>query len=204
MKPSDIPRFLEKQEEYDIVVGSRFQAERSLNEWTPLRKGITYLGHFLTKTLLRLPYDATGAFLIVSVGSHSEPAITDGSVRKDYEFFFESLAIFHTANLKIGEIPVVLPARTYGHSKMQFSHMIRGIRRLYSSRSICSACAVVSEHQQTGNFIIPSKTAEEWNEYWGQMVLAASGIQILPGCCKGNYRKYLIKGTLNHFIAKDV
>ena len=128
-QPSDIPRFLEKQKEYDIVVGSRFQAERSLNEWTPLRKAITYLGHFLTKTLLRLPYDATGAFRLYRLDRIPNQLIEMIS-SQDYEYFFESLSIFHAAQLKIGEIPVVLPARTYGHSKMQLSHMIRGIRRL--------------------------------------------------------------------------
>src|ERR1700722_1451545 len=103
-QPSDIPRFLEKQEEYDIVVGSRFQAERSLNEWTPLRKAITYLGHFLTKTLLRLPYDATGAFRLYRLDRI--PNVLIGRIgSQDYEFFFESLAIFHAADLKIGEIP---------------------------------------------------------------------------------------------------
>src|ERR1700677_210352 len=61
-QPSDIPRFLREHEDYDVVVGSRFEAERSLREWSAFRKTITHVGHFLTKALLNLPYDATGAF----------------------------------------------------------------------------------------------------------------------------------------------
>ena len=35
-----------------------------------------------------------------------------------YAFFFESLFVLHTHGFRIREIPIVLPARTYGHSKM--------------------------------------------------------------------------------------
>ena len=47
-QPSDIPRFLREHDECDVVVGSRFEAERSLREWSVLRKIITHVGHFLT------------------------------------------------------------------------------------------------------------------------------------------------------------
>jgi dolichol-phosphate mannosyltransferase len=197
-QPSDILRFLEKQEAYDIVVGSRFQAERSLNEWTPLRKAITYLGHFLTKTLLRLPYDATGAFRLYRLDRIPNQLIEMIS-SQDYEYFFESLSIFHAAQLNIGEIPVVLPARTYGHSKMQLSHMIRGIRRLLQLSLNLFALRRQFRTSQQG-YYHPDKTAEEWNEYWGQREPRPEYkfYEIVASF----YRKYLIKGTLNHFIRK--
>jgi len=197
-QPTDIPRFLEKRDEYEIVIGSRFNAERSLREWSPVRKLITHLGHFLTKTLLKLPFDATGAFRLYRLDRIPNELIGMISSRH-YEFFFESLAVFHEAGLKIGEIPVVLPRRTYGHSKMQVAHMIRGVFRLLQlSLNLASLRRRVRQSQQA--YYHPERTAEEWNVYWGQREPRPEYkfYEIVASF----YRKYLIKRTLNHFIRK--
>jgi dolichol-phosphate mannosyltransferase len=195
---SDIPRFLQKQEEYDVVVGSRFEAERSLREWSALRKFITYLGHFLTKTLLSLPFDATGAFRLYRLDRIPDELI--GMITSQhYEFFFESLAIFHEAGLKIGEIPIVLPRRTYGHSKMQIVHMLRGIRRLLQlSYNLADLRRHFRKSQQS--YYHPEQTAEEWNVYWGKREPRPEYkfYEIIASF----YRKYLIKRTLNYFVRK--
>jgi SAM-dependent methyltransferase len=116
-----------------------------------------------------------------------------------YEFFFESLAIFHEAGLKIGEVPVVLPRRTYGHSKMQIAHMIRGIRRLLQlSFSLAALRRQFRRSQET--YYHPEKTADEWNEYWGQREPRPE--YKFYEVVASFYRKYLIKRTLNHFIQK--
>jgi SAM-dependent methyltransferase len=116
-----------------------------------------------------------------------------------YEFFFESLATFHEAGLKIGEIPIVLPRRTYGHSKMQIVHMIRGIQRLV--RLSFNLATMRSQFRRTKkNYYHPDKTAKEWNEYWGQREPRPEYkfYEIVASF----YRQYLIKRTLNHFIQK--
>ena len=67
-KPQDIPRLLELKETHDVVVGSRFQRESSLREWNLFRRFMTHLGHFLTKAMLRLPYDASGGLRLYRLG----------------------------------------------------------------------------------------------------------------------------------------
>lgn len=197
-QPSDIPRFLAQQDAADVVVGSRFKAEQSLTEWSALRKTITHLGHFLTTSLLKLPYDATGAFRLYRLDRMPERLI--GMISSQhYEFFFESLAIFHEAGLKIGEIAIVLPRRTYGHSKMQMVHVVRGIRRLVGlSFSLAAMRHQLRTSEQT--YYHPDKTAAEWNEYWGQR--APRPEYKFYEAIASFYRKHLIKPTLNHFVQK--
>jgi glycosyltransferase involved in cell wall biosynthesis len=197
-QPVDIIRFFERQEEFDIVVGSRFQNEWSLSEWSALRKIITHLGHSLTRVLLNLPYDATGAFRLYRLDRIPDELINLIS-SQHYEFFFESLATFHEAGLKIGEIPVVLPRRTYGHSKMQLGHMVRGIRRLvHLSFSLAEMRRRFKRSAET--YYDPKRTAEEWNVYWGQREPRPE--YRFYEAIASFYRKYLIKRTLNYFMRR--
>src|SRR5438445_4440145 len=110
-KPQDIPRLLELKDTHDVVVGSRFQRESSLREWNLFRRFLTHLGHFLTKALLQLPYDASGGLRLYRLDRIPTTLIDRIQIR-DYEFFFESLALLHMARLKIGEFPIDMPART--------------------------------------------------------------------------------------------
>jgi dolichol-phosphate mannosyltransferase len=128
-QPSDIPRFIEAAEAVDIVVGTRFQRSDSLKDWNLFRKGMTHLGHFLTRLFLSLPYDASGGFRLYTLNRISQDLI--GSLeRPNYDFFFESLTLMHRRGLTIREVPIDLPARTYGHSKMQLKHIFGGLFRL--------------------------------------------------------------------------
>jgi dolichol-phosphate mannosyltransferase len=127
--PSDIPRFLEAAKASDIVIGTRFARDDSLKDWNLFRKGLTHLGHFLTRLLLSLPYDASGGFRVYTMNRIPQDLI-DGLEARNYEFFFESLTLMHRRGLSIAEVPIDLPARTYGESKMQLKHMFGGLYRL--------------------------------------------------------------------------
>jgi dolichol-phosphate mannosyltransferase len=128
-RPSDIPRFLDAAKTSNIVVGTRFSRADSLKEWNLLRKCITHLAHFLTKVLLSLPYDASGGFRVYQLSTIS-PDLIDSIECRNYEFFFESLTRMHRRGLTIAEVPIDLPARTYGHSKMELKHVFGGFSRL--------------------------------------------------------------------------
>jgi dolichol-phosphate mannosyltransferase len=128
-QPSDIPRFIEAAEAADIVVGSRFQRTDSLKDWNLFRKGMTHLGHFLTRLLLAMPYDASGGFRVYRLDKVPQDLI-DKLESANYDFFFESLTLMHRRGLSIAEVPIDLPARTYGHSKMQLKHIFGGFFRL--------------------------------------------------------------------------
>jgi len=125
--PEDIPHFLREADSADVVVGSRWTAMNSLPGWNAYRRMMTGIGHFLTRAVLGLPYDATGAFRAYRLDRI--PENTFSLVQsKSYSFFFESLFILHKNAFRIREIPIVLPARTYGHSKMTLRAASQSVR----------------------------------------------------------------------------
>jgi hypothetical protein len=90
---------------------------------------MTHLAHFLTKTLLALPYDASGGFRVYQLSKISQDLI-DSLECRNYEFFFESLTLMYRSGLSVAEVPIDLPARTYGESKMELKHIFGGFARL--------------------------------------------------------------------------
>lgn len=122
--PAKIPDLLAAREGNDVVLGSRFLEENSLPGWSPYRRFMTRLGHFLTRHLLRVKYDATGAFRLYDLRT-IPPRLFKAVRSKSYSFFFESLFVADTNKLRIREIPVVLPSRTYGHSKLSLLEAFR-------------------------------------------------------------------------------
>lgn len=125
--PSDIPALIRALDDDDIVVGSRWIHANSLPGWNVFRRLMTRGGHWLTKTMLGLYQDASGAFRAYRLDHINREVFT--LIRsKGYSFFFESLFILGKNGYSIGEIPIVLPARTYGNSKMTAEAAIRSAR----------------------------------------------------------------------------
>jgi dolichol-phosphate mannosyltransferase len=127
--PAYIHDFIAASEGADVVVGSRYMQQKSLTGWNAYRKILTMSGHFLTGLFLRMPYDATGAFRLYNLARLSrqflEPVKSLG-----YSFFFESLYVLHINGFVIREVPILLPARMYGHSKMRMSDAVQSLKRL--------------------------------------------------------------------------
>lgn len=124
--PADIPGLLKYADDYDVVVGSRHIQENSLNGWNLWRKCITRGGHILTSVLLNMPYDATGAFRLYRL-DRIPPELFDLVTSRGYSFFFESLTLLNLNGFRIKEIPIALPPRTYGHSKLRFRDMVHAL-----------------------------------------------------------------------------
>lgn len=124
--PKDIYKFINTSKEADVVVGTRFLKSESLAEWNVYRKLLTRLGHLLTKTFLNMPYDATGAFRLYNL-KNIDIEIFNKVESKGYAFFFESLYLLNRAGCKIVEVPISLPARTYGHSKMTMKEIVKSV-----------------------------------------------------------------------------
>jgi dolichol-phosphate mannosyltransferase len=125
-KPEDIPAFLEASDKADVVIGTRFEMKNSLAEWNLFRKTLTHLGHMLTRLLLRHDFDSTGGFRAYRLDKIRREAF-DLVKARDYEFFYTSLTILHLNGHPIAEIPIELPGRAYGHSKMQLTHMAKSV-----------------------------------------------------------------------------
>ncbi len=128
--PRYITDFIAAGSRYPVVVGTRFELEKSLSEWNPWRRCLTHTGHFLTRALLGIDHDATGAFRLYRLASI--PREVFALVRsRDYAFFFESLHLLVLNGIAVGEVPIDLPARTYGSSKMRLGDVFLGTLALF-------------------------------------------------------------------------
>jgi len=127
--PEYIYDFLKNKGKTDLVVGSRYLKKDSLATWNLFRKSLTHLGHFLTVNLLDMPYDASGAFRLYNLKSIDKNIFS--LIRSNsYSFFFESLFILNLNQRRIVEIPIELPSRTYGTSKMTWKDAWNSLRFL--------------------------------------------------------------------------
>lgn len=124
--PEHIPAMLDLLQFCDVVVASRFIGEGGLEGWSWGRKTMTHLGHILTTVLLRLPFDASGAFRAYKISNIPKETLTRAE-SPGYSFFFESLKILHSNYVSIKEYPIVLSARTYGHSKMKLQDVVHSL-----------------------------------------------------------------------------
>lgn len=129
--PEYILDFIKNKDKTDIVVGSRYLKRDSLATWNLFRKSLTHLGHFLTVNLLNMPYDASGAFRLYNLKS-IDPSVFSLIQSNGYSFFFESLFILNFNRKSIFEIPIELPSRTYGTSKMTWKDAWKSFQFLIS------------------------------------------------------------------------
>jgi dolichol-phosphate mannosyltransferase len=198
--PSDIPRILEQSTVCDIAVGSRWAQKDSLPGWNLFRRAMTLLGHILTKVVLGISQDASGAFRVYRL-DRLHHGVFDLVKSKGYSFFFESLFIFIRNGFSIREVPITLPARTYGSSKMTLAAAFR------------SACFIFelafANLRRPEQFLLPSLTLQldsalidpqDWDTYWNK-----SGEQGNPiyETIAGIYRRGVIRKNLEKAILRE-
>ena len=145
--PRYIPLFLERINEFDLVIGSRTVPLGQDLRKSPVRRWITHLSSFYTRSVLRLPFsdcnsgyrcfrrkvlEAVGLDTILSTG----PSIVQELLFKAYLLGFS-----------ICEIPIVFVEREAGESKLNLKRLLKGflmvlrlkgfhlLRRLKESRS---------------------------------------------------------------------
>jgi dolichol-phosphate mannosyltransferase len=199
--PERIVDFLAQADKYDIIVGSRYLQKDSLRNWNLLRKTLTRVGHWLTNALLRMPYDATGAFRLYRL-DQIPAGIFDLVYSRSYSFFFESLYICWLNGARIREIPIELPARTYGHSKMAWRDVIRSttlLAHLYIKNYIDPRIFLYSEPFTASRQLEPSRARREWTAYWIEKKKPGA---LLYDLVAAFYRKFIIKPQLNRFAGK--
>ena len=119
-----IDHFFESLSESAVVIGSRHLKSGSTRDWPVTRRVTTFIGHFCTRFALGLPHDATNAYRAYDLRK-LDRKIFERVGAKGYAFFFESLYRLSKAGATIQEIPVHLPARTLGASKMTTQEMLR-------------------------------------------------------------------------------
>ncbi len=129
--PSDIPRLLKACQNHDLAVGSRYMHPGSLPGWNLYRRCLTRFGHWMTSRFLDLPHDASGAFRVYRLDRIPQ-GLFQLVQSRSYAFFFESLFLMKKNGVGVNEIPIVLPARTYGHSKLSHVEALRSLSILFS------------------------------------------------------------------------
>ena len=204
-KVEEVLKFKQENDNYDIIVASRFIQKNSLKGWNLLRKSLTHLGHLVTRTLLRMPYDATGGFRcyrLDRIPSYAFSAVTS----KGYSFFFESLYILNVNQIHIGQIPINLPPRTYGHSKMNFREVRRSVSFLFNiffttllNSERYRLIAPLTSDEINRNISPEHQDDQGWDDYWEQQKGTGG---LLYDTIAAFYRKFIIKPTLNYFIKK--
>ena len=129
--PSDVLKLINNSTGFDVTAGSRYLAPGSLPGWNLMRQSLTGFGHLLTKHLLDIQFDATGALRAYDLRTIPREAFNLVKAR-GYGFFFESMFVLVRNGYSVKEFPIVLPARTYGSSKMTTREVFRSANRLLS------------------------------------------------------------------------
>lgn len=199
--PHKILDALEQKDRADVVVGSRYMTQGSLTGWNFMRKLLTWTGHALTRTLLGMSFDATGAFRLYRLDKIPRPAFSLVT-SKGYSFFFESLYILHFNKHSIKEIPIALPPRTYGHSKMDLNEVRRSVKLListYLTKLLNEERYRIADPVDVSTINAAIKDDQGWDDYWADH---KSDGGLVYDLIAAFYRKYIIKRNLNYFVAK--
>jgi dolichol-phosphate mannosyltransferase len=119
--PKDIPNFLEKIQEYDLVIGSRYYRGVSVVYWPFRRLLLSYLANLYTRIVTGLPIkDATGGFKCyrreVLEGVRLDDIRSNG-----YAFQIEMSYKAWKKGFRLCEIPIIFVDRNHGVSKMSKS-----------------------------------------------------------------------------------
>ena len=118
-RPSDLVRFLEKAENADLVLGSRYNGRHiSVVNWDWKRLLLSYSANLYTRIVTGLPIgDATGGFKCFSRSALE--AVDLSNMKSDgYCFQIETTFKVWKKGLKVVEIPIVFTDRIRGTSKM--------------------------------------------------------------------------------------
>jgi SAM-dependent methyltransferase len=161
---------------------------------------LTTLGLLLTVNMLGIEGDATGAFRVYRLSTIPREMFRLVKAR-GYAFFFESLFIANQNNLRIREVPIKLPARTYGHSKMNLSEIQRSVNQLLY---LFIAYKTNPAQFRLSKSIVSADTklvdSQGWDNYWRRKERKSA---IAYEVIAATYRNIVIRDRLNSVIRKE-
>ncbi len=127
--PKIIPKMLSLTEKFDLIQTNRFLMKDSIKDWTLLRKLMTNIRFILIKYLLGMEYDTSGAFRCYNFNKINPKHLLE-TKDDSYSFFWESIFLLNERKYTIFELPIKLPKRVSGYSKMNTSDWISGVIHL--------------------------------------------------------------------------
>ena len=116
--PKEIPNFLSRMEEFDIVQGSRYITGVNVVNWPMRRLLLSYFANFYTRTITGMPVmDSTGGFRLLK-RKVIETIELDRIKSNGYSFQIEMIFKGYKKGFRIKEIPIIFVDRQMGKSKM--------------------------------------------------------------------------------------
>jgi dolichol-phosphate mannosyltransferase len=117
--PNDLPKMLEKINEYDVVIGSRF-VYRGITEDVTYRKFITFLFRKFASLILGLNVeDSMSGFAAIKRHVYENLKLKPIGYKINMEIMFKA----KKKNYKICEVPIVFHKRRAGKSKVGISFL---------------------------------------------------------------------------------
>ncbi len=130
--PEKLPAMLEKLQDCDIAIGSRYIPGGAVDKkWPIWRKGLSAWGNFYARTILNLPIkDTTGGFRMWKREALMRMPL-DRIRSSGYIFLVEMAHAANKLGLKFGEVPIYFADRQYGDSKMDFRIQLEAAFRVW-------------------------------------------------------------------------
>jgi dolichol-phosphate mannosyltransferase len=125
------PKYIDKminiliKKKCDIVSTNRFLNKNSLKGWSLWRKLLTSIRFLIINKLFNIKYDSSGAYRCYNVNNVKLKDLLKAK-NNSYSFFWQSTLIL-SKKYQIREIPINLPARNQGSSKMQIKDIFSGL-----------------------------------------------------------------------------
>ena len=129
--PKFIPDMVAKQkeEDFDVVSGTRYALGGGVNGWDFKRKLISRTANYITQVLLRPnASDLTGSFRLYKKSVLEK--LVASVVSKGYVFQMEMIIRARQLNYTIGEVPITFVDRVYGESKLGNNEIIGFVKGL--------------------------------------------------------------------------
>jgi len=133
--PSYIPVFLDKIQECDVVIGSRYVADGRIDEqWSPWRRFLSWGANAYARVITGLRVqDATGGFRCFR--REALAALDLDRIRSEgYAFQIEVAYACQTKGLRLGEVPIYFEDRSMGLSKMSWWIILEAMWRVWQMR----------------------------------------------------------------------
>tara|TARA_Y100001954_G_scaffold231470_1_gene280869 strand:- start:276 stop:977 length:702 start_codon:yes stop_codon:yes gene_type:complete len=128
--PKYIKNLIKYSTKYDLISTNRFENKDSLIEWPVHRRFLTKIRFYLINILLNINYDSSGAYRCYNAKNIKLSDVL-GAKNDGYSFFWESLYLLNKKKYSIKEIPIYLPYRKVGSSKMTMRDIIGSLFYLF-------------------------------------------------------------------------
>lgn len=133
--PAYIPTFMEKIEECDVVIGSRYVGDGGVDErWSPWRRFLSWGGNAYARMVTGLKVrDTTGGFRCFR--RDALLALDLDRIRSEgYAFQIEVAYACQSKGLRMTEVPIYFEDRSMGLSKMSWRIIVEAMWRVWQIR----------------------------------------------------------------------